>query len=234
MKKTTESILNLDEFSNLADLTSEQLDMYQNHPLVKKLNLTDKEFSANFGAIRKMVDQENACASLTNRCVNSSNIHIILARENGKLVQKAVYCQKMKDLNKSLDFAKNYLYRSFPNQFLSRSLSKEYFKIPFDVSMKKMLATFLKYIRGEKKLEHGAYLYGDFGIGKSYLCQAFANDLARNNKTVAYCFLPDFVHDLKQGFEDSIIHKKNEQIINNFKKADVLFLDDIGAEETNK
>jgi primosomal protein DnaI len=218
----------------ISDLSEEELGVYKNHPLVTKLNLTDDEFKKHFGIIKRMVDQQNACDQLLDRCVNSSNYHIVLAREGTNLVTKSVYCSKMKKLNEKTGFIKNFLYRSFPNEFLDRTLSKQYFKIALDPSLNKLVTTFNKIIKGEKDLDGGYYIYGSFGIGKTYICQTFANDLARNNKTVAFCFLPDFVYNLKQGFNDPDINQRNQKIINDFIRADVLFLDDIGAEETNK
>ena len=74
--------------------------------------------------------------------------------------------------------------------------------------------------------ERGLYIYGPFGIGKSYILGALANELAiRKIRTVAV-YVPEFLREMKQSIQD---HSMNEKI-DFVKKAQVLMLDDIGAE----
>lgn len=76
--------------------------------------------------------------------------------------------------------------------------------------------------------KQGLYLYGDFGIGKTYLLAAFANDLAmvRGISTVMLHF-PTFVQDLKGGFKNNTVREQIEEV----KGAPCLIIDDIGAEQ---
>lgn len=74
--------------------------------------------------------------------------------------------------------------------------------------------------------ERGLYIYGSFGIGKSFILGALANELAtRKIRTVAV-YVPEFLRELKQSFQDQSLNEKIDFV----KKAQVLMLDDIGAE----
>lgn len=74
--------------------------------------------------------------------------------------------------------------------------------------------------------EKGLYLYGQFGIGKSYLLSAVANELASLNVKTVLVFVPEFMREMKQAIGDQTLQEKVDYV----KKADVLMLDDIGAE----
>ena len=74
----------------------------------------------------------------------------------------------------------------------------------------------------------GLYLYGDFGVGKTYLMGALANALAANNIDVMLMHFPSFAVDLK-----NTIGKDNaarERLLNQAKTATVLIIEDLGAE----
>ncbi|WP_067730912.1 primosomal protein DnaI [Oceanobacillus damuensis] len=72
----------------------------------------------------------------------------------------------------------------------------------------------------------GLYFYGQFGVGKTYLLGALANELKKFNISSTLIYMPEFVREIKSSFKDDSFNDK----IDLFKKADVLMLDDIGAE----
>lgn len=72
----------------------------------------------------------------------------------------------------------------------------------------------------------GLYLYGPFGVGKTYFLGAIANELKKYNISSMLIYMPEFVREIKSSIKDDSINEK----IDYFKKADVLMLDDIGAE----
>ncbi|HSI67143.1 MAG TPA: primosomal protein DnaI [Planococcus sp. (in: firmicutes)] len=102
----------------------------------------------------------------------------------------------------------------------------------FDVEDSRMAAfqaaaEFLEEATGPHNLpEKGLYLYGQFGIGKSYLMSAVANELAEMNVKSVLVFVPEFMREMKQAIGDQTLQEKVDYV----KKADVLMLDDIGAE----
>ncbi|MCD8501099.1 MAG: primosomal protein DnaI [Bacillaceae bacterium] len=72
----------------------------------------------------------------------------------------------------------------------------------------------------------GLYFYGKFGVGKTYLMGAIANELAERNISSMLVYTPDFFRELKSGIHDGSYNEKIEVV----KNAQVLILDDIGAE----
>jgi primosomal protein DnaI len=76
-----------------------------------------------------------------------------------------------------------------------------------------------------KKMK-GLYLYGNFGVGKSYLLGAIANQLAEKQIPSLVVYVPEFFREMKQSLGDHSLNEKLEKV----KRAPVLMLDDIGAE----
>ncbi len=72
----------------------------------------------------------------------------------------------------------------------------------------------------------GIYFYGPFGVGKTYFLGAIANELKKMNISSMLIYMPEFVREIKASFKTDTTNEKIEY----FKKADVLMLDDIGAE----
>lgn len=72
----------------------------------------------------------------------------------------------------------------------------------------------------------GLYIYGKFGVGKSYLLGALANELAARHIHSVVVYVPEFLREMKQAIQDQSLAEKIEFV----KRAPVLMLDDIGAE----
>ena len=87
----------------------------------------------------------------------------------------------------------------------------------------------LAYMQVLKSLEHkkGVYLYGQPGVGKSYMMAGIANYFAKKEKRVVYVKVPLFIQDLKQSMYDS---EYRQDMIGHLRFSDVLILDDIGSE----
>lgn len=77
-----------------------------------------------------------------------------------------------------------------------------------------------------KTFHKGLYLYGSFGVGKTYLLGAVANHLAANGFQTTLVHFPSFAVDMKNAIGDNRVAEKLDAV----KKAPVLMLDDIGAD----
>lgn len=87
------------------------------------------------------------------------------------------------------------------------------------------IADFVK--RFEEKPK-GLYIYGNFGIGKSYLMAYLANLLSKTHlQSTTMLYYPTFVVDIKNAIKDGSVKERIDEI----KLAQVLVLDDIGAEQ---
>lgn len=72
----------------------------------------------------------------------------------------------------------------------------------------------------------GLYLTGSFGVGKTYLLGAIANELAKKNYASTMVHFPSFAVEMRNS-----IHTNNAgEKIDAIKKSPVLMIDDIGAD----
>ncbi|MDM8212723.1 primosomal protein DnaI [Enterococcus hirae] len=82
------------------------------------------------------------------------------------------------------------------------------------------------YLENPKSFHKGLYLYGSFGVGKSYLLGALAHELAVNGVASMLVHFPTFAQEMKE----SIGEKTTKQKLKAAKEAPVLMIDDIGAD----
>ena len=92
------------------------------------------------------------------------------------------------------------------------------------VEVIKWMTKFINDYRNKKDVK-GLYLSGNFGSGKSYLVSAMINELIKDGKKGALVYYPEFLRSLKASFG-----KDFDEEFDYAKKADLLLLDDIGAE----
>lgn len=92
----------------------------------------------------------------------------------------------------------------------------------------KRMPVFLKLVEfatAEQVPNKGFYIYGDMGIGKSYMMAAVVNELALRNISSTMVHYPSFV--------DRLNYDNKQEMVEQLKKVKVLVLDDIGAESNN-
>ena len=78
-------------------------------------------------------------------------------------------------------------------------------------------------------IRKGLYLYGDFGVGKSFMMAALAHDLSeKRGASTTILHYPSFVIDIKNAIGDGSV----KTLVDEIKLAEVLILDDIGAEQS--
>ncbi len=80
----------------------------------------------------------------------------------------------------------------------------------------------------EGKRKKGLYIYGDLGVGKTYMCIALANSLASKGNKVAFLKSNFFINRMRQLIAtDTNLYEK---IIRDVKECQYLIIDDIGSE----
>ncbi|WP_397539586.1 primosomal protein DnaI [Rummeliibacillus pycnus] len=90
---------------------------------------------------------------------------------------------------------------------------------------------FIQKVRNTGNLPRtGYYIYGNFGVGKSFVLGAIANELATMEIKTVMVYVPDFLSELKSSIQDQSLQEKVEFV----KKAPVLMLDDLGAENLSQ
>ena len=87
----------------------------------------------------------------------------------------------------------------------------------------------LAFVEQYPTIRKGLYLYGDFGVGKSFMVAALAHDLSEKlgiSSTLLH--YPSFVIDVKNAIGDGNV----KTLVDEIKLSEVLILDDIGAEQS--
>lgn len=80
-------------------------------------------------------------------------------------------------------------------------------------------------------IQKGLYLYGDFGVGKSYMMAALAHDLSeKRSVSTTLLHYPSFVVDMKNAISNGMV----KELVDQVKAAEVLIFDDIGAEQSSQ
>lgn len=79
----------------------------------------------------------------------------------------------------------------------------------------------------DSDITKGLYLYGNVGVGKTYLAAAIANKFAEENRKIVFIHMPSYQSRLKKAFDDYV---EFERLNNVCLSCDVLVCDDIGAE----
>lgn len=87
----------------------------------------------------------------------------------------------------------------------------------------------LAFVEQYPAIQKGLYLYGDFGVGKSFMVAALAHDLSeKRGVSSTLLHYPSFVIDAKNAIGDGNV----KTLVDELKLSEVLILDDIGAEQS--
>lgn len=232
IRETLKRVVNAPAFSErYSEMRKEVLE----HPGVQKFledhaeEIDTPTVDRGLGKLYEYIDQShdcNKCPSL-DTCVNHlKGFEPNLVLERGTIGISYTKC-RLKESHDNKRHASSLIHSMYmPKEVMQATLSG------FDLDDSRMEAfravgNFLDQATGPDNLpEKGLYLYGQFGIGKSYLLSAVANELAEINVKSVLVFVPEFMREMKQAIGDQTLQEKVDYV----KKADVLMLDDIGAE----
>lgn len=115
------------------------------------------------------------------------------------------------------------------------SLPQSYRKITFadialdDVARVDTFETLIDFVANYPSPDQkGLYIYGDMGVGKSFMLAAMAHELSETKKVATTIIhYPSFAIDVRNGIKDNSVKEQIDAV----KEAEVLVLDDIGAEQ---
>ena len=98
-----------------------------------------------------------------------------------------------------------------------------------DVQRLTVLNRMIEFVNDYPNNLKGLYLYGDFGVGKSFMMAALAHDLSeKRGVSSTLLHYPSFVIDAKNAISDGNV----KNLVDEIKLSEVLILDDIGAEQS--
>ncbi|MDN7245955.1 primosomal protein DnaI [Planococcus shenhongbingii] len=232
IRETLKRVVNAPAFSErYNDMRKEVLE----HPGVQKFledhsaDIDKSIVDKGLGKLYEYINQShdcNKCPSLGN-CINTlKGFEPNLVLERGNIGIAYTPC-RLKNEHDNKRRASSMIHSMYmPKEVLQATFSD------FEPDARRMEAflaagDFLEKATGPDNLpEKGLFLYGKFGVGKSYLLSAMANELAEMGVKTVLVFVPEFMREMKQAIGDQTLQEKVDYV----KKADVLMLDDIGAE----
>ena len=122
----------------------------------------------------------------------------------------------------------------------SEEIKSKFYEMPYDIKLARMSdikiekprSAIIKWLKKfydnyqKDKSQKGLYLHGSFGSGKTYMISALLNELSKDGANVIVVYYPELLRSLKESFNNEDYSERIEEI----KRADILLLDDIGAE----
>ncbi len=232
IRETMKRVVNAPSFSERYDAMKKEV---LEHPgVVEFLRVNDEEIDEKtvekgMGKLYEYIDQShdcNKCADLGN-CINhlkGFEPNLVLERGNVGIAYTKCRLKTVHDNKRQASSLIHSMY--MPKEVMEARIEN------FELDDRRLPAfravdEFLERATGPDDLpEKGLYLHGKFGTGKSYLLSAVANELAEINVKTVLVFVPEFMREMKQAIGDHTLQEKIDYV----KRADVLMLDDIGAE----
>ncbi len=205
-------------------MITEEIIKLKKNPLFKNVDINKFNFNDFFIMARELKNCEN-CKSYQ-ECKNKTKGYLYtcnLDEENYNF--KSVMCRyklnEMSELRGS-SFIKT---KHMPKGILDCSLDD--FKLTTEnrCDAYKYACRFINELK-EGRFLRGLYLHGEFGVGKTYLMSAVANELGKNGIRSLLMYFPDLARELKS----SMYNDNLEKLINELKTVPVLFIDDLGGE----
>lgn len=183
----------------------------------------------NSGTLQAWLERLNRCAGCKGaqmcRQPIRGKVCTLDMDETGYLIETYVSCKYEQAEEKKRDHAKNFVYNyGDPDDYLI-DLGET-----GRVAQKQKDARYLNaFVRANqsRQEERGIYLYGQPGVGKTYLLHALANQYAKEDVKVAFVNVPAFIQNMKESMTQN---DYRASVMNRLRKVPVLFLDDIGSE----
>ena len=230
MMKSTSEIINNRFSLNLYELErnfDKALEDETFKKLVSRLNVDKIKLIKYTSLFKDSCIELKNCSSCKNimQCKNRVNGYVYYPSvDDNNIVFSYVPCKHKKKLDKEKAYYDNVIMFDMPRGILDASMKDIYTDDKSRLETIKWITTFIKKYENNEKCK-GLYLTGNFGCGKTYLVSALFNEIAKSGKKVSIVYYPEFLRRLKEGFADD-----SREIFNKVKKADLLLLDDIGAE----
>ncbi len=160
------------------------------------------------------------CNGLTN-CKNRVAGAFLSPKKNGNGIDFSyVNCR----YSRKEQYKKNIAIFDLPLRLRDAAISNIYTDDKSRVAIIKKMKEFSdSYLKKERP--KGIYLYGNFGVGKSYLIAALFNELAKKDVKSVIVHVPELFRMIKESFDTD--YSERFDLIKN---VDLLLLDDIGAE----
>lgn len=199
---------------------------------VKTLNFSDEEIINHSLKILSIHDELQKCQNTLGKCINDDELHEVFYRTSkNRLSTTFVYCNKHQD--GVITNLSNYWIKDFNQQWNDLIFSKN--NILSTNEFGDWRADLLKFLKKQLQTTNisGLYLYGSYGIGKSYIMALFCNELTKLNKTICFVNLINLTNEFRKNRSPYELTNEFLELVEKMQNCDVLVLDEIGIEKFN-
>lgn len=211
----------------MKDLNLLKKDEYLNE-IISESRLPDFYLEENFGTFLRVLDSRRLCEGCKGleECRQASKGERLALEYDNVLIEEVEYCDYALNKKGKENLISKYVYCDIARNLVDLDMNNVTY-----TDEQKQLYVLLAALLHDKR-EKGLYISGDLGVGKTYLCTALANSLVKNGKKVAFVKVSNFFNEMRSaiGTNPEMIDRN----INILKKAEYLFMDDIGAESVSE
>lgn len=213
------------------------------NPVIKKLiedlNLNQNQIESGIHLFIKIIEEQKKIKELdflTKIEIYDENSIIGVSVPN-KEINKSLKINKYFWLNDITKIEKNIIFgkpKNKENFKLEKNIFYwEYPTLKRENNRNKLGLWFKQYYTNlqNNKYIKGVYIYGKFGLGKSFFLKALTNYLIEKKKNVIFVNTVDLYEKMIRNLEKN--SDVNYEIIQKMKKVDILIIDDIGSEKQN-
>lgn len=233
IKETLKRVINAPAFSERYDemkkeiLANEDVQVFLGE---NSAEMTNDIVNRGLGKLYEFISQKHDC----HECASVATCHNIIKGHLPKLTLERrnigvtyVACKQkiVEDEHKAA--AARITSMHMPKDVLKARLNSFHFDDNSRVDIVALADAFIEEVRTTGQLPaKGLYIFGEFGVGKSYFLGALANELAELKIQSLLVYVPEFLREMKQAIQEQSLAEKIDFV----KKAPVLMLDDLGAE----
>lgn len=214
----------------MSDLKIEDIIAFvKNDPYIKsvidKCNISDEEIADNINVFEEAYRSVNMCRNCKgiNYCNQKTKGEVYTIGYSGKPINVIRYCKYLRYQKELEDLQSRYVYTDIPKVLLSVNLENINPRNEWQELLFKPLYDIVT-----KERTKGVYIYGSYGVGKTYFASALANSLVAKGNRVVFVKTNPFVTDMS-----TLLTNDNyayDQLLTDIKNADYVIFDDIGTE----
>lgn len=208
----------------------EKIEKLSNDPLVvsflKKNNLDKSFLEKNSTYFQDYVSNVSKCMGCQGIefCTQelTGKVKNIFVDEFGFIEERYQSCRNFKNLENAISHKDSFRLSHLSNKDYQVDLDK----IDLSNESQEYILAYTQVLKSLNQ-DKGIYLYGQPGVGKSYLMAGVCNFYAKNKKRVSFVKVPLLIQDLKQSMFDN---EYRQDVLGHLRFSEVLVLDDIGSE----
>lgn len=195
---------------------------------IRNNQLSDRMIENNLALFTRIMESRSRCRGCKglNDCRQQDEGQLLALTFDQVVFEEIELCPYKRETLRKRRHLDNFTYCDIPEKLADIDLNN----IRYADFQMELYALLLGILHGRSN--KGLYISGDMGVGKTYLCIALANSLAKAGKKVAFVKVSEFLSDMKGhvGSYDDQLDRK----INILKKTPYLILDDIGSEAVSE